>query len=260
MTRKRWSEEDLQFVEDNYKSYADGLWIAERLGTTPSAVRNKAYQVCPECISRRVPRKQAAKKWQPHEVKFVAENYKSVADAFWVAERLGATPAAVKYKARQLGINARNRDIWSREEMELLESWAETRPFLDLLRRWNTRAKSKGWPRRNAGSLSHALKKIGASQKALIGWYKCPAIAEGLEISQRVVIGWCKSGKLKAQRLNGDENSMSDFIIREKDFVNFVLKYPGTATERITPNGACWLLQVIAQAKEETTICRGNAA
>lgn len=84
-----------------------------------------------------------------------------------------------------------------------------------------------------------------------MGCYSARAVAAALGVSDWAVQGWIKSGGLKAQKQGEGEHS--NWVIRDKDLAQFALSQPSRVTMRITPDGADWLLQVIADSWKRGT-------
>lgn len=189
------------------------------------------------------------KMWTAEEVDYLLENYNSSVSITELARHFGCSRNALQSKANRLGFSRKNPRVpWSEAELDLLEAWAETRPLNDLISAWQRKAKKRGWAKRSPEAIKKQLFRLGASLDPQIGWYKASTIKAGLETSQYAVQTWLNSGKLKAQKKGGGIHA--DYLVKEKDLINFALKYPAEISERITPDGMCWLLQVIKQSKQ----------
>ena len=79
-----------------------------------------------------------------------------------------------------------------------------------------------------------------------MGCYSARAVAAALGVSEWAVLVWIKSGGLLAQKQGEGEHS--NWVIRDKDLAQFALSQPSKVIVRITPDGADWLLQVIADS------------
>lgn len=181
------------------------------------------------------------KRWTPEETEYLVNNYNGPESAPAIALCLGTTLAAVGRKARALGFSrAENRRAcWTDDELSLLEAWAETKA-------WNKKATRSGWSKRSPNAIAKALRKLGYSAKPIVGCYSARAVAAALGVSDWAVQGWIRSGGLLAQKQGEGEHS--NWVIRDKDLAQFALSQPSRVTMRITPDGADWLLQVIADS------------
>ena len=61
---------------------------------------------------------------------------------------------------------------------------------------------------------------------------------------------WIKQDGLKVQ--NQDVGEHSNWVIRDKDLAHFALSQPPKVTAHIIPEGADWLLQVIADSRKQS--------
>lgn len=186
--------------------------------------------------------------WTQEECSYLLLHYTESQDLRSLAQKFNTTPNAVRSKANRLGFSRKNKRIpWSDAELDLLEAWAETKPFADLVQAWQRKARKLGWAKRSPEAIKKQLHKMGATSEPQVGWYKASALRAGLEASQWTIQSWLSSGKLKAQK-KGD-GIHADYLISEKALADFALKYPAEVSERITPDGMCWLLQVINAAR-----------
>jgi hypothetical protein len=190
------------------------------------------------------------KHWTPEETEYLINNYSGPESAPMIALRLGIPLAAVGRKARALGYSRteNRRAGWTEEELSLLEAWAETKPLPKLTASWNRKAAKNGWPKRSPNAIGKIVRKLGYTTKPIVGCYSARAVAAALGVSGWAVQTWIKCDGLKAQKQGLGEHS--NWVIRDKDLVQFALSQPAKITARITPDGADWLLQVIADSRK----------
>lgn len=94
--RRRWTRADQEELERLYRAGLPTPAIAERLGRTAAAV-------CVRASKTGVSRPRPEHMWTVADVRLLRERYRD-ATTDVLAERIGVTPAAVREKARQLGL------------------------------------------------------------------------------------------------------------------------------------------------------------
>ena len=197
--------------------------------------------------------------WTEEECQYLIDNYKSFKDINWIANNLNRSPRSVRWKIRHLGVvEFGTKAFWSEQELMLLRAWGTTKPLAILHKSWSLQAKKRGWPERTVRALSTRLSHENLSFTPPIDWYSISDLVGGLEASDKAIISWIHSGKLKAKRENGREGKGEPFLVQERDLVDFALKYPASVAERISPYGMRWLLQLIQQNIESRNFKLGN--
>lgn len=89
---KRWTEEQLNFLKNNYKTMSFEE-LEKELGKSVSAIKQKAYDL------------QLTKKfWSAEQIKFLKSNYEEMSIEE-LEVQLGKTANAIKLKASRLGIH-----------------------------------------------------------------------------------------------------------------------------------------------------------
>jgi hypothetical protein len=103
---------------------------------------------------------------------------------------------------------ARNCPLWEREAVDYLESISGTAPPQILIKRFNARAKRKGWHTRTEKALIIRLKRIGASRKASVDGWTMRELGRILGIHHDRFRLWLKKG-LRSQKVSHSLRSIS---------------------------------------------------
>lgn len=108
MRERDWTEEELQFLHDNYGKHTN-QWMADQLGRTKNAVRNRIFRLGYK----------STRYYTPEEVEFIKKYAKEKGNA-WVAERLGRNYDSIRTYCIKHKIQVRN--VWSEKDIEFFES------------------------------------------------------------------------------------------------------------------------------------------
>lgn len=140
---------------------------------------------------------------------------------------------------------ASKQNEWGEKEKALLEELAETMPFPQLVKAYNSRAKLRGWKVRRPDGIERMIYKLGFSRSPQIDCYTLRSLAAALGISTTPVSRWIEQGLLKAEKQGN--SGCSHFTIYRRWFVRFALTYPGEISKlRLDESGTLWLLSEIA--------------
>jgi hypothetical protein len=96
---KRWSEEEIEFIRENYKKLTVKE-IADELKRTPRGVRGKIERIG---IKLEPLKRNQKYKWTKEDVKFIKDNYKVLTDKK-IAKKINKSKAAVCRKRLNLGL------------------------------------------------------------------------------------------------------------------------------------------------------------
>jgi DNA-binding CsgD family transcriptional regulator len=109
---KLWSEEEIEFVRDNYQDMTDKE-IAEELNRSKHSVRSRRN------IEGWNKKTQDEEPWDEEETAFLRENYDDLT-ASEIADRLGRKVRSVHNKAERIDLRKQVRQKWSEEEVAFL--------------------------------------------------------------------------------------------------------------------------------------------
>lgn len=188
------------------------------------------------------------KGWSQQEIDYLVTNYTSSEEVRVIARKLNRSLYSVMGKAQLLKLS-RPRHQWSREELDLLEAWAETKDFPTLVKDWNRKARRLGWSERTTSALSNMIHKQGLTRTPCHGCYRASSLARSLGVSEETMMWWIRHGWLKAIKQNDDQEKRSPYLIFDKDVVNFALNHPATVAQKVKEDGIRWLLQLISETK-----------
>jgi hypothetical protein len=164
-----------------------------------------------------------------------------------IATSLGKNCKQITSKAKYLGLRLRPSNFrWSEEELELLETLAETMPLVELVKKYQRIAKRKGWHFRTFRAIEKKILELGYSLIPQVGCYTVPALASALGFSESKVKSWIIAKLLIARQDGGDRGRYSIFA---KDLKKFAYDYPSKITSGLSEEGMRWLLQALADAK-----------
>ena len=98
-TNKRWSEEEVEFIKENYKQLTVKE-IADELKRTPRGVRGKIERLD---IDLEPLKRNQKYEWTEKDIKFIKDNYKILTDEE-IAEKIDKSKSAVCRKRLNLGL------------------------------------------------------------------------------------------------------------------------------------------------------------
>lgn len=110
MKIKRFTDEDIKFLEENYMTMTHAE-MAEKLGRTKGTISTKLSQLGFT--------KKLETRWTEYQVNFLKENYENMLYSD-IAEKLGRTESNIRAKCFDL--NLVKKDSWTEEEIEFLKS------------------------------------------------------------------------------------------------------------------------------------------
>lgn len=178
----------------------------------------------------------------PDERQYLIEHYADEPQTISaIALHLRLEREKVLDQARYLKLRVPNsHHSWSKEELELLDDWAETKPLNQLVNSWNRLALKQGRPQRSFRSLEKKLLERGHSLKPFVNYFSVPAVAKLLNRSESWIKGLIENQKLRAVKENGY------WLVKPKWLRDFAFNHPYDATARINSEQFADLLLAIA--------------
>lgn len=79
---------------------------------------------------------------------------------------------------------------WSQDEIDYLESIANTMPIARIVKAFNFKGQINNWPTRSIHSISHKLRDLGLDGKIQSNFYKVNQVADLLNTSYETVRNW----------------------------------------------------------------------
>lgn len=113
---KKWTEEEEQFLRDNYRSMSNSK-LAKALGRTKHSVDGRIKKLN---LKRRAKRKPSeSRRWTVEEDAFLESNYMNMPHAK-IAKALNRTVPSIRMRCKGLGFTKSSPSMWTDEEDQFL--------------------------------------------------------------------------------------------------------------------------------------------
>lgn len=121
MTKRKWTEEEITFLEENYTELGPKI-CSTKLNRTEMSIKKKAGRL----------KLKDKLFWSKSEEQFLYDNKDK--EWSWCAEQLKRSTHAVELKASKMGITKKAQKYWTEEEDEyLIKNWPEG-DILDIMK------------------------------------------------------------------------------------------------------------------------------
>jgi len=252
---KIWTADEIETLKARYPHEPNAA-LARALGVTERMVRGKAHRLAlakttrPGAPARGI--NQRAHVWTEEQDAHLRRWWPEVnarvpgRTAAWLAATLGVSRASVQFRASVLGLRTRRfkEQLWSDDELELLDQWLHLPP--PTIRK---RLAARGFKRTEAAILCQRQRRFGGLQRAT-GAYSAHQLAEMMGVAPSVVQRWIHKGWLKAA-IRGDAKNAAGgpadrWMITPRAVKSFLLDNPTL----IQPRGInfVWLMDLFQPA------------
>jgi hypothetical protein len=234
MNRQQWTREELDILVAHWPQGGVQECAALLPARSMESLRGKAYYLGLRLDGRK-PRSPVT--WTPSMDQILRDAYTRpepgvVKDA---ARRLGVSYAAIRSRARNLGVVRRyayNR-LWVPEEDDIIREYAERLSYI------YTRLKKAGFPRSLSAIVSRRS-RLGCAGQVDPGRFTATALAQLCGVQNKTVLSWIAKGWLRADRRSPQ---CALWNIKLQDFRDFIRDHP-TVIDLRKVDGP-WFLDVV---------------